>query len=73
MRICIHRGAEEIGGNCVELEQDGARVLLDLGLPLDAENAVGAPLPKIPGLADGDDRPPAPEAIVRMDQRPVMH
>ena len=55
MRICIHRGAEEIGGNCVELEQDGARVLLDLGLPLDAENAVGAPLPQIPGLADGDE------------------
>ena len=40
MRICIHRGAEEIGGNCVELEQDGVRILLDLGLPLDAENAV---------------------------------
>ncbi len=55
MRICIHRGAEEIGGNCVELEQDGARILLDLGLPLDAENAVGAPLPQIPGLAEGDD------------------
>ncbi len=43
MRICMHRGAEEIGGNCVELGQDRARILLDLGLLLDAENAVGAP------------------------------
>ena len=55
MRACIHRGAEEIGGNCVELEQDGARILLDLGLPLDAAKGTNVALPEIPGLANRDD------------------
>ncbi len=36
MRACIHRGSKQIGGSCIELEQDGKRLLLDLGLPLDA-------------------------------------
>lgn len=36
MKVCIHRGAEEIGGSCIELRAcDGGRLLLDLGLPLD--------------------------------------
>lgn len=54
MRARIHRGAEEIGGNCVELEAGGARLLLDLGLPLDQPDDVPAPLPPVPGL-DGED------------------
>ena len=29
-RACIHRGAEQIGGTCVELACDGARILLDV-------------------------------------------
>jgi ribonuclease J len=36
VRIRIHQGAQEIGGNCVELEHDGKHLLLDLGLPLNA-------------------------------------
>jgi ribonuclease J len=36
-RICIHRGTLEIGGSCVELDLDGARVVVDVGLPLDEE------------------------------------
>jgi len=32
--LTIHRGAEEIGGSCVELESQGARILIDFGLPL---------------------------------------
>jgi ribonuclease J len=36
-RICIHRGTLEIGGSCVELNLDGARVVVDVGLPLDEE------------------------------------
>lgn len=36
MRVCIHRGAEAIGGNVVEIEHEGARIVLDAGLPLDA-------------------------------------
>lgn len=35
MRICIHRGTKQIGGTCIELEQDQDRILLDIGLPLD--------------------------------------
>jgi len=49
MNLCIHRGAKEIGGSCVETEADSQRLLLDLGLPLDAELGE-APLPTISGL-----------------------
>lgn len=36
MKVRIHRGAHEIGGNCVELAAaDGARIALDAGHPLD--------------------------------------
>ena len=54
MKICIHRGAKEIGGSCVELESQGQRLILDLGLPLDAEKNDIKYLPKISGL-DGED------------------
>ena len=54
MRICIHRGAKEIGGSCVEIESQGQWLLLDLGLPLDAENNDPKYLPDIKGL-DGND------------------
>jgi Cft2 family RNA processing exonuclease len=33
VRICIHRGTQEIGGSCVELSAGGKRILLDLGKP----------------------------------------
>ena len=36
MRICIHRGTQEIGGTCIEVEAQGQRIALDVGLPLDA-------------------------------------
>ncbi|MBZ9864214.1 MBL fold metallo-hydrolase [Mesorhizobium sp. CA15] len=54
MKLCIHRGSKEIGGSCVELEQDGHRILLDLGLPLDLEFESAA-LPAINGLQEPDD------------------
>lgn len=50
MRLRIHHGAVQIGGNCIELESQGKRVLLDLGLPLDSEPR----LPDIPGLLRQD-------------------
>ncbi|MBW2149177.1 MAG: MBL fold metallo-hydrolase [Deltaproteobacteria bacterium] len=34
MKIKIHKGSHEIGGTCIELEQDGTSVLLDIGQPL---------------------------------------
>lgn len=37
MRACIRRGAAAIGGSCVEVEHNGARLVLDLGLPLEAD------------------------------------
>lgn len=55
MRVRIHRGTREIGGTCVELEHGGARILLDLGLPLDAEPTDAIRHPAIEGLAGGGD------------------
>ncbi|MCB2215706.1 MAG: MBL fold metallo-hydrolase [Desulfobulbaceae bacterium] len=54
MRACIHRGSRQIGGSCVEIESSGQRLLVDFGLPLDAEENTEQYLPKIKGL-DGSD------------------
>ncbi len=54
MRLRIHRGTREIGGTCVELESGGLRILLDLGLPLDAIDADAVPLPNVDGLVTPD-------------------
>lgn len=37
LKITMHGGARTIGGNCVELAVPEARLILDLGLPLDAK------------------------------------
>ena len=34
MKLIIHRGTKEIGGSCVELESEKARIIIDLGMPL---------------------------------------
>jgi len=34
MNLTIHRGAHEIGGNCIELSSGNTRILFDLGMPL---------------------------------------
>jgi len=47
MRLRIHHGATEIGGNCIELESGDETLLLDLGLPLDGDNS---DLPSVAGL-----------------------
>lgn len=54
MRVCIHRGSKQIGGSCVEIESQGQRLLIDFGLPLDAEENHGQYVPSIVGL-DGSD------------------
>ena len=54
MRLCIHRGSSQIGGSCIEVEAEGVRLLLDLGLPLDAGEADPRLLPDIKGLRDDD-------------------
>jgi ribonuclease J len=55
MRVCIHRGSQQIGGSCVELEQDGFRLLLDLGLPIDAPSNSRQQLPPSVHGLDGSD------------------
>lgn len=44
MKICIYRGTNEIGGNCVEIATDAARVLFDFGLPLSSMEEEGKSL-----------------------------
>ena len=50
MQICIHRGANEIGGSCIEVVSNGQKIILDLGLPLDVDKNDVKLLPNIPGL-----------------------
>ncbi|PKN19271.1 MAG: MBL fold metallo-hydrolase [Deltaproteobacteria bacterium HGW-Deltaproteobacteria-6] len=38
MNIIIHRGAQEIGGTCIQLSTANTTILLDLGLPLTANS-----------------------------------
>jgi ribonuclease J len=54
-RVCIHRGTQQIGGTCIELACGRHRILLDLGLPLDAGDTDPATLlPDVPGLLTPD-------------------
>lgn len=53
MRCRIHRGCHEIGGNCIEIESQGKRIVLDIGLPL--KNEAAASLPDISGLTSPDE------------------
>ncbi len=34
MKITVHRGSHEIGGSCVEISDDKARIVVDIGMPL---------------------------------------
>ena len=34
MKLTIHRGTHEVGGNCVEVVSGNTRIILDIGLPL---------------------------------------
>ncbi len=38
MKIYIHRGQNQIGGNIVEISTDATKILLDAGLELDSDN-----------------------------------
>jgi len=53
LRLRIHRGANEIGGNCIEVEASGKSILLDIGLPLSAKGADKSLVPAVPGLLNG--------------------
>ena len=40
LTVIIHRGENEIGGNCIEIASDRTRILLDVGQPLSREQAI---------------------------------
>src|SRR5262245_2959895 len=55
MRICIHRGTREIGGTCVEIESQCERLVLDVGLPLEAPDPDTIPLHPVQGFEAPDE------------------
>jgi ribonuclease J len=55
--VRIHRGAHEIGGNCVELRYGDDTLILDIGKPLSATFDTVVPLPAAIGLDDNGTRP----------------
>jgi ribonuclease J len=47
IRLTVHRSAHEIGGNCIEIADDGGhRIILDVGRPLDAPADAKSLLPR---------------------------
>ncbi len=52
MKICIHRGAREVGGTCVEIESQSKRIVLDIGLPLDGTDPDEMPLHPVAGFLE---------------------
>ena len=55
IRLRVHRGAREIGGNCVELLAGKSRLILDLGRPLNVSPGEFIPLPSAPNLGEPPD------------------
>ena len=55
--VRIHRGAHEIGGNCVELRHGQDTLILDIGKPLSATRDTVVPLPAAIGLDGNGTRP----------------
>jgi ribonuclease J len=55
MKVCIHRGAKEIGGTCIEIESQGKRLVLDIGQPLDCPDPETTVMPAVKGFQEGDD------------------
>lgn len=43
MSIIIHRGTHEIGGSCVEIRSKNTRIIIDIGIPIEAKSEKSAP------------------------------
>lgn len=55
MKVRIHRGAHEIGGSCVEVENaTGERLVLDVGAPLLTIEGEEPAVPSVSGLLETD-------------------
>jgi len=57
MRITVHRGSHQIGGTCIEIAAGISRIILDAGLPLEADLTGNSLTPAVPGLFDRDGPP----------------
>jgi ribonuclease J len=57
LSITIHRGARQIGGTCIEVACGGSRIILDAGLPLDADADATSAALNVTGLFDGEVPP----------------
>ena len=54
MKVRIHRGANQIGGSCIEVECGGKRIVLDVGLPLNVVAPEDEELPDVRGFKSPD-------------------
>ncbi|MCG2681430.1 MAG: MBL fold metallo-hydrolase [Kiritimatiellae bacterium] len=54
MKICIRRGAKQIGGTCIEIESQASRLVLDIGQPLDSPDAESVDMPGVDGFDKAD-------------------
>jgi ribonuclease J len=54
MQINIRRGSHQIGGTCIELEAQGKRLVLDIGMPLDAPDPDKVEMPAVKGFDTAD-------------------
>jgi len=50
VRIIVHRGSNQIGGSCIEIASGSSRIVLDAGLPLEAEHDAAPNIINLPGL-----------------------
>lgn len=50
MKLTIHKGTKEIGGSCVEISTDKAKVIIDFGIPLIGENGNSFDSNKLKGM-----------------------
>ncbi|MBD5519918.1 MAG: MBL fold metallo-hydrolase [Lachnospiraceae bacterium] len=54
MKICIHRGINQIGGSIIEISSETTRLFFDVGVNLDEGEAYE--VPRIEGLFEGEKR-----------------
>ena len=63
MELIIHRGAQEVGGSCVEIKSGATEIIIDAGLPLlspaDTDNKDPFPQPLFNDILSGKTKPEA--------------
>ena len=56
METIVHRGSNEVGGNCVEVRTGSTRIIIDVGMPLFGENRQPHDLGKLKRLSAAELR-----------------